>query len=114
MKGNNKMERLTVKSEVIDGDYRLINPDVERCMAAVNKLGAYEDAEEQGLLYRKIWFINCFCYMPGDCDGDCKYCDMCELEVDDDIIKCSDFNETKHYKTKEAAEQKLAEMKGDE
>ena len=77
---------------------------------AIEKLADYEDAEEQGLLYRKVWMIECFCHKPSDCDGDCEYCHMNELEVNEEIIKCSDFDETKHYNTKEEAENKLASM----
>ena len=45
------MERLTEKSKVLD-DYRLKDLSVDNCQEAINKLGKYEDLEEQGLLLR--------------------------------------------------------------
>lgn len=45
------MERLTEKSKVLD-DYRLKDSSVDNCQEAINKLGKYEDLEEQGLLLR--------------------------------------------------------------
>ena len=45
------MERLTEKSKVLD-DYRLKDLSVDNCQEAINKLGKYENLEEQGLLLR--------------------------------------------------------------
>ena len=45
------MKRLTEKSKVLD-DYRLKDLSVDNCQEAINKLGKYEDLEEQGLLLR--------------------------------------------------------------
>ena len=45
------MERLTEKSKVLD-DYRLKDSSVDNCQNAINKLGEYENLEEQGLLLR--------------------------------------------------------------
>ena len=50
-KGGGMMERLTEKSKVLN-DYRLKDSSVDNCQEAINKLGKYEDAEEQGLLLR--------------------------------------------------------------
>lgn len=50
------VERLTKKSNVFPNEYRIIfnseNDTLENTIAAVNKLGEYEDAEEQGLIVR--------------------------------------------------------------
>ena len=48
-KGGGMMERLTKKSKVLD-DYRLKDSSVDNCQNAINKLGEYENLEEQGLL----------------------------------------------------------------
>ena len=45
------MERLTKKSKALD-DYRLKDSSVDNCQNAINKLGEYEDLEEQNLLLR--------------------------------------------------------------
>lgn len=45
------MERLTKKSKVLD-EYRLKDSSVDNCQNAINKLGEYEDLEEQNLLLR--------------------------------------------------------------
>lgn len=44
--------RLTKKSIVKEIGYVVDNPTVERCVNVIDKLGEYEDAEENGLLVR--------------------------------------------------------------
>ena len=44
--------RLTKKSIVKEIGYVVDNPTVERCVKVIDKLGEYEDAEENGLLVR--------------------------------------------------------------
>lgn len=44
--------RFTKKSIVRENGYVVDNPTVERCAKAIDKLGEYEDAEENGLLVR--------------------------------------------------------------
>lgn len=74
------MERLTEKSKVLD-DYRLKDSSVDNCQEAINKLGKYEDLEEQGLLLRlpckvgdTVWYIGSKCDKceEDDCYG-CPY-----------------------------------------
>lgn len=57
--------RLTKKSIVKEIGYVVDNPTVERCVNVIDKLGEYEDAEENGLLVRlpckvgdTVYYIN--------------------------------------------------------
>ena len=57
--------RLTKKSIVKEIGYVVDNPTVERCVKVIDKLGEYEDAEENGLLVRlpckvgdTVYYIN--------------------------------------------------------
>lgn len=57
--------RLTKKSIVKEIGYVVDNPTVERCVNVIDKLGEYEDAEENGLLVRlpckvgdTVWIVD--------------------------------------------------------
>lgn len=57
--------RLTKKSIVKEIGYVVDNPTVERCVKVIDKLGEYEDAEENGLLVRlpckvgdTVWIVD--------------------------------------------------------
>ncbi|MDY3971330.1 MAG: hypothetical protein SOZ28_01285 [Clostridia bacterium] len=59
------MNRLTKKSIVKEIGYVVDNPTVERCVNVIDKLGEYEDAEENGLLVRlpckvgdTVWIVD--------------------------------------------------------
>ena len=116
------MERLARKSKSLDS-YVLEDTSVVGCMNGVDKLGEYEDLEEQGLLLRlpckvgdKAWYVNR--------DG------INEVIVDSFVFNVNLFANVSvyigaerfgktltPYKTlffsKEEAEQKLKEMEGD-
>lgn len=91
------MERLTRKNKSINS-YILKDPSAIGCMDAVDKLGNYEDLEEQGLLFK----IPCRCkdcihVNYEGCAGTTCYCmkNGCFMQNDDFCIY---------------AEQKLKEM----
>ena len=110
--------------DIVDNEYSKIN--YERVL---NKLGAYEDAEEQGLLLRPKVALNSFVYMESEYWGIIPYkvCDisygMCgfvytvcafrfdEL-LDDNEVVDDDFGKIV-LTTKEEAEKKLDSMKGE-
>ena len=79
---------------------------------AIDKLGAYEDAEEQGLLLRlptnRVWFI---------CDAKTKYATIMSKTIDDlciyDIKELLKGNSKRYFMTKEEAEQALERMEGE-
>ena len=79
-------------------------------IGTVEEFKAYKDAEEQGLLYMKVYVLEDFCHKPKDCEGDCEFCSGNELCIDSEYILYSEFDKTKHFKTREKAEAKLAEM----
>ena len=69
------MERLTEKS-LRPNEYMMKKPTEGNCRKAIDKLGAYEDAEEQGLLLRlpcaegtTVYIIN----NNTDACADCRY-----------------------------------------
>lgn len=78
---------------------------------AIDKLAAYEDAEEQGLLLRlpcnEVWFI---------CDKGTEYATIMSKDIDDltgcEVRKID--RDGRYWSTKEKAEAKLAEMEGAE
>ena len=91
---------------------------------AVNKLAEYEDAEEQGLLLRLLCKVGTPVYgINQDCGGDtldcrCMDCEDCRYlytyveQRAFDTYMCDEIGKTV-FLTKEEAEQKLAEMKGE-
>lgn len=130
------MERLTEKInetylcntsfEVCEKQNR--NPNDDECCChceirrkMINKLGEYEEAEEQGLLLRLPVPIGTKVYtIDSECEGDpydCHHCcDSCACNVFDvyihsfDTWMLDDIGKTV-FLTKEEAEKKLAEMK---
>ena len=132
------MERLTKRS-IVPNEYRVINPTVENCNEVVNRLGAYEDAEEQGLLLRLPVAIGQTVYTNHSMQG--WYCRKNKRPYEAEVVyiglnNCQEagggyiniaFKEKKGcmmsftfneigitwFLTKEEAEQKLAEMKGE-
>ena len=83
----------------------------EEGYCAMEKLAAYEDAEEQGLLLRlpcnKVWFI---------CDKGTEYATIMSKDIDDltgyEVRKID--RDGRYWSTKGKAEAKLAEMEGAE
>lgn len=104
-------------------------PDENRCSREwslcpaideiLEKLAEYEDAEEQGLLYRKIFFIEDYCHKPSDCPLICEDCFDNYLEVKDRVVEINrihiygEIGKTVFF-TKEEAEQALERMKKNE
>lgn len=86
---------------------------IEMCKVkiALDKLKEYQELEEQGLLYRKVYYIGAECYHPSDCNGLCEYCDCSELEVKSEIIRLCDIEIGKHFFTESDAEQALQDRK---
>lgn len=89
----------------------------------LRKLADYEDAEEQGLLLRLPCPIGTKVYtIDYECEGDyynCHHCcDICAWNVADVYVRifdtwmCDDFGKIV-FLTKEEAEQKLAEIRGE-
>ena len=114
------MERLTTRNIAGVAVYK--HPfECERCGETIyrlpdygngsptEKLAAYEDAEEQGLLLRlpcnKVWFI---------CDKGTEYATVMSKDIDDltgyEVRKID--RDGRYWSTKEKAEAKLAEMEG--
>ena len=128
------MERLTDKITNIETgkvlSYRL-KREVDR-IKAMQKLGAYEDAEEQGLLLRlpckvgdtvyKVWYKPCHLGETTPDSFDCICCnDKCDLKlaifeckVDSLTFIINEFvltnKNTVYFLTKEEAEQALKQM----
>ena len=81
----------------------------------VDKWLAWKDAEEQELLYRKIFFIGNYCHKPSDCPLICEDCSDNYLEVKDMVVETNrvhiygEIDKTVFF-TKEKAEQALAKM----
>lgn len=121
------MERLTEKTE---NGYALKIPkdknisDLEIKFNVYDKLGAYEDAEEQGLLLRLPCKVGTPVYMVAqDCGGDtldcrCMDCEDCRYlyrfveENSFDTYMCDAIGKTV-FLTREEAEKALADMKGE-
>lgn len=116
------MERLTTRNIAGVAVYK--NPfECERCGETIwrlpdygngsptEKLAAYEDAEEQGLLLRlpcnEVWFI---------CDKGTKYATVMSKSINDltvyEIRKID--KDGRYWSSKKKAEAKLAEMEGAE
>jgi hypothetical protein len=74
-------------------------------------LKEYQELEEQGLLYRKVYYIGAECSRPSDCDGACEYCDSSKLEVKSGIIRLCDMKSGEHFLTEADAEQALQARK---
>lgn len=103
-----------------DYDYKC--PDCRHIDKAIAKLKAYEDAEEQGLLLRLMCDAGDKVYYP--CFIDYRVIDFEIVEIKiygDEIIYIDDGDNEWHeydlgktiFLTKEEAEKKLAEMKGE-
>ena len=96
------------------GNYIGIYSDID-FGKVVEKLAEYEDAEEQGLLYRKIFFIGNYCHKPSDCPLICEYCSDNYLEVKDMVVEINrihiygEIGKTV-FLTEEEAEQALKKM----
>ena len=81
----------------------------------LEELKQYRIAEEQGLLYRKIFYIGDYCHQPGDCPLNCEYCSDNYLEVKDSVVEINrnhiygEIGKTV-FLTKGEAEQALARM----
>ena len=81
----------------------------------VDKWKDLKNAEERGLLYRKIFYIGNYCYKPGDCPLICEDCSDNYLEIKDRIVEenrihiYGEIGKTV-FLTKEEAEQALARM----
>ena len=118
------MERLTRKSKPLDS-YVLEDTSAVGCMNGVDKLGEYEDLEEQGLLLRLPCKVGTSVYMVAhdcggdtlDCmSGDCEGCPYLYSFVEENKFEaymCDDIGKTV-FLTKAEAEQKLKEMESDE
>lgn len=102
------------------------NPHYTNCekgYCAMEKLAAYEDAEEQGLLLRlpckvgdTVYSLDRFCGgYSSDCPSrPCKDCPDYKLEIHEEKFKLNniyDFDKTV-FLTQEKAEAKLKEMEG--
>ena len=117
------MERLTEKSKVLD-DYRLKDSSVDNCQNTINKLGEYEDLEEQGLLLRLPCPIGTTVYNTNwwddvtekvDIDGKTFYRIVHKHKVSKSTFSLVDiynFGKTV-FLTKAEAKQKLKEMECD-
>lgn len=102
------------------------NPNYTNCdegYCAMEKLAAYEDAEEQGLLLRlpckvgdTVYFLDRFCGgYASDCPSrPCENCPDYQLEIYEGnfmLNNICDFGKTV-FLTREEAEAKLKEMEG--
>ena len=63
---------------------------------------------EQNLLYRKVFLIKKYCRK--NCGKDCTVCPRSKFYVAHELVEFSEFDESKHYSTKESAEQALKEL----
>ena len=63
---------------------------------------------EQGLLYRKVFLLDNYCRK--NCGKNCKDCIHSDFKLDHTIIEFSEFDESKHLPTREAAESVLGEI----
>ena len=63
---------------------------------------------EQRLLYRKVFFLVNDCRKH--CGKDCKKCQCSNFKITHSIVEFSEFDETKHFSTKDAAKKALAEI----
>lgn len=108
------MERLTKRDE--DGCVYIIQGYTRQYGEIADKLAEYEDAKEQGLLYRKIFFIGNYCHKPSDCPLICEYCSDNYLEVKDRVVEINSIHIYGEigktvFLTEEEAAQALAKMK---
>lgn len=111
------MERLTQTSNLggvaftFDLDITCKPSEAQKILKLAEKLKAYEDAEDQGLLLRlpcnKVWFI---------CDKGTEYATVMSKDIDDltgyEVRKID--RDGRYWSTKEKAEAKLEEMEGAE
>ena len=104
------MERLTRKSDVLD-EYRIKDAtSVKAAQDVIDKLGAYEDAEEQGLL----------CRLPCKVGTDVYYIlgipNETPCTIDSCVFELSDIHKIGKtlFLTYKEAEAKLKEMEGAE
>jgi len=118
------MERLTGKYKNKNGAILYERKEATiKNQHLIDKLGAYEEAEEQGLLLRLPCKVGTPVYMVAeDCGGDtldcrrgeCEGCSYLYSFVEEnafDTYMVDDIGKTV-FLTKEEAEQTLAEMKG--
>ena len=72
------------------------------------ELNEIETLLEQELLYRKVFFLTNDCHKH--CGKNCKNCLRSDFKVSYTVVKFSEFDKSKHFSTKEAAENALAEI----
>lgn len=80
------MKRLTKKSIARENGYVVDNPTVERCANAIDKLGEYEDAEENGLLVRLPCKVGDLLYEAGESEIYTYIVDEIHVEQDSEVI----------------------------
>ena len=78
--------RLTKKSIVKEIGYVVDNPTVERCVKVIDKLGEYEDAEENGLLVRLPCKVGDLLYEAGESEIYTYIVDEIHVEQDSKVI----------------------------
>lgn len=78
--------RLTKKSIVKEIGYVVDNPTVERCVNVIDKLGEYEDAEENGLLVRLPCKVGDLLYEAGESEIYTYIVDEIHIEQDSEVI----------------------------
>ena len=129
------MERLTRKSNSLDS-YVLEDTSVVGCMNGVDKLGEYEDLEDNGLLLRLPCKVGDILYYPEECfnivipvrlneivmsfvgldtysfEYNCCSFDECGDAYEDYEFDLNDIGKTV-FLTKAEAEQKLKETESD-
>ena len=83
-----------------------------RVKSLKKKLKKYEDLEEQGLLYKKVFYLSNECSKPRDCGLGCDDCPSNRFEVESEIIPFNEYSD-EYFTTEAEAEQKLKEMESD-
>lgn len=102
------MDRLTMTSDkgglafTFDLDFRSQPSEARKILALGERLKAYEDAEEQGLLVRLPCKVGDAVYVVADCADVMKFCDDdyftgtgaidCPFEKDCEFTECDDSN----------------------
>ena len=80
------MKRLTKKSIARENGYVVDNPTVERCANAIDKLGEYEDAEENGLMLHLPCKVGDLLYEAGESEIYTYIVDEIHVEQDSKVI----------------------------
>ena len=80
------MKRLTKKSIARENGYVVDNPTVERCANAIDKLGEYEDAEENGLMLHLPCKVGDLLYEAGESEIYTYIVDEIYVEQDSEVI----------------------------